>query len=102
MAEKFVEKKTKQAESKVESVLVDVLEAECSELGKQLEQEKAKVIDKSIDLAHAKKIIDQQNVVSPSVDRHALLKLSISIHQQLQEQMTEIMSLRNSKRVLEE
>ena len=34
MAEKFVEKKAKQAESKIESAIVDALEKECSELGK--------------------------------------------------------------------
>ncbi|KAL4491261.1 hypothetical protein ABPG72_021647 [Tetrahymena utriculariae] len=82
-AERFVEKKTKQVESKIESELVNTLEKQCSELGKELEVEKIKVQNKNIEIVQIKKIIDQQSV-------------------QLQEQSTEIMHLRNSKKNLEE
>ncbi|KAL4445526.1 hypothetical protein ABPG74_004600 [Tetrahymena malaccensis] len=82
-AERFVEKKTKQAESKIESELVSTLEKQCSDLGKELEVEKIKVQNKNIEIVQMKKIIEQQSV-------------------QLQEQSTEIMHLRNSKKNLEE
>lgn len=63
MAEKFVEKKTKVAESKIESTIVEALEKECSELGKDLEKERVKTQDKSIEILQLKKVIDQQSVV---------------------------------------
>ena len=45
MAEKFVEKKTKQAESKVESALVEVLEKECADLGREAMRDKGRITE---------------------------------------------------------